>query len=173
MSKELTPRQRKFVNAYLLCGNATKAAIKAGYSKKTAYSIGQRLLKNVEVQKAIAAGQGEAQKEFTITRDEVLRDLARMKSFDPRKLFRADGTVKPIHELDDDTAWCLSQLENSISTVDSASGDATIMHDNCKRKWESKMAALKQICEMCGYNAPVELGKNTITALIRMASKNA
>lgn len=42
-------RQQKFCDYYLQSGNATEAAIKAGYSEKTAYSIGQRLLKNVEV----------------------------------------------------------------------------------------------------------------------------
>ena len=50
MSK-LTTKQRKFKEIY--AGNATKAALKAGYSKKTAYSQGQRLLKNVEIIKAI------------------------------------------------------------------------------------------------------------------------
>ncbi len=48
---KLTTRQRKFVALYE--GNATKAAIKAGFSKKTAYSQGQRLLKNVEIIKAL------------------------------------------------------------------------------------------------------------------------
>lgn len=48
---KLTTKQRKFTAIY--AGNATQAAIKAGYSKKTAYSQGQRLLKNVEIIKAI------------------------------------------------------------------------------------------------------------------------
>ena len=51
----LTTKMRAFVEAY--CGNATEAALKAGYSPKTAYSQGQRLLKNVEVKAAIAARQ--------------------------------------------------------------------------------------------------------------------
>ena len=47
----LTAKQRAFVENY--SGNATEAAIKAGYNKDTAYSQGQRLLKNVEIQQAI------------------------------------------------------------------------------------------------------------------------
>ena len=47
----VTPRSIDFVDEYLVDLNATQAAIRAGYSEKTAYSIGQRLLKNVEVQK--------------------------------------------------------------------------------------------------------------------------
>ena len=48
----LNDRQRRFVEEYVIDGNATQAAIRAGYSAKTAYSIGSRLLKNVEVLKA-------------------------------------------------------------------------------------------------------------------------
>ncbi len=49
----MTPRQEKFCVEYLIDLNATQAAIRAGYSDKTAYSMGQRLLKNVEIQSRI------------------------------------------------------------------------------------------------------------------------
>lgn len=47
---KLTLRQKRFADEYLVDTNATQAAIRAGYSEKTAYSQGQRLLKNVELQ---------------------------------------------------------------------------------------------------------------------------
>ena len=49
----LTKKQKVFADEYLVDTNATQAAIRAGYSEKTAYSQGQRLLKNVEVQNYI------------------------------------------------------------------------------------------------------------------------
>jgi len=49
--KKFNVRQQNFIKFYK--GNATEAALKAGYSKKTAYSIGQRLLKVVEIKQAI------------------------------------------------------------------------------------------------------------------------
>ena len=49
----MTDKQTKFFTEYTKDFNATQAAIRAGYSPKTAYSQGQRLLKNVEVQKAM------------------------------------------------------------------------------------------------------------------------
>ena len=49
----LTPRQQKFCDEYLISGNATDAAIKAGYSRKTAKSIGQRLLTFVDLKQYI------------------------------------------------------------------------------------------------------------------------
>lgn len=49
----MTDKQKKFADEYLIDTNATQAAIRAGYSEKTAYSMGQRLLKNVEIKSYI------------------------------------------------------------------------------------------------------------------------
>ena len=49
----MTEQQEKFAIEYATCGNATQAAKNAGYSEATAYSQGQRLLKNVEVAEMI------------------------------------------------------------------------------------------------------------------------
>ena len=55
--RQLTPKQEAFVREYLLDLNATKAAMRAGYSARTAGSQGERLLKNVEVCAAVKAAQ--------------------------------------------------------------------------------------------------------------------
>lgn len=68
----LTAKQQAFVEHYLQCWNASRAARLAGYSEKTAYSQGARLLKNVEVQAAISARLDE----LKMSADEVLLRLA-------------------------------------------------------------------------------------------------
>jgi len=50
---ELNSRQKAFISEYIKDKNATQAAIRAGYSEKTAYSQGQRLLKKAEIKSAI------------------------------------------------------------------------------------------------------------------------
>lgn len=55
MAKKLTPKQRKFKAEYLKDPNATKAAIKAGYSKKSAHSIGSENLQKPEIRDALEA----------------------------------------------------------------------------------------------------------------------
>ena len=55
----MTERQERFCQEYSKLGNATQSAINAGYSEKTAYSSGQRLLKDVEIQQRIKELQGE------------------------------------------------------------------------------------------------------------------
>lgn len=71
----LKDRRQRFVEEYLVDLNATQAAIRAGYSAKTAYSQGQRLLKDVEVQAAIQRAQQSQSQRTLITADEVLQGL--------------------------------------------------------------------------------------------------
>lgn len=72
----LTEKQARFVAEYLVDLNATAAAKRANYSDKTAYSQGQRLLKNVEIQEAIQKAVKERSERTEITQDSVLQELA-------------------------------------------------------------------------------------------------
>jgi len=71
----LTAKQQRFVEEYLVDLNATQAAIRAGYSAKTARSQGQRLLTNVDIQKALARRQETYAKRVEWTVEEILADL--------------------------------------------------------------------------------------------------
>ena len=73
---KLNERQERFCNEYLIDLNATQAAIRAGYKEKTAYSMGQRLLKNVEVQNYIQERKQDRVERTEITQDMVIRELA-------------------------------------------------------------------------------------------------
>lgn len=75
MAKKLTPKQAAFWEEYLVDLNATQAAIRAGYSEKTAYAQGQRLLKNVEIQKAIQDGMAARSERTQVTQDWVIQKL--------------------------------------------------------------------------------------------------
>lgn len=72
----MTPKQDQFVREYLIDLNATQAAIRAGFSAATAYSQGQRLLKNVEIAAAIQAEQDKRAERTAVTADRVLVELA-------------------------------------------------------------------------------------------------
>ncbi|MDY3551419.1 terminase small subunit [Gemmata sp. JC717] len=73
MTSNLTPKQEKFVQEYLIDLNATQAAIRAGYSEKTANEQGSRLLANVSVSQAIQRAMQERSKRTAITQDDVLQ----------------------------------------------------------------------------------------------------
>ena len=71
----LTGKQQRFVDEYPIDLNATKAAERAGYSKKTAYSQGHRLLKNVEIQKALEIGREELSRKTGMSAAWVIDEL--------------------------------------------------------------------------------------------------
>ncbi len=71
----LTTKQKRFCTEYLIDLNATQAAIRAGYSEKTAYSMGQRMLKNVEIKKYIDQQLKQLKNEKTADAQEVLEYL--------------------------------------------------------------------------------------------------
>lgn len=77
--KELNDRQKLFVSEYVASKNATQSAIKAGYSEKTAYSMGARLLKNVEIQNAIDDKLGKMAKKLDLTAEKILMDIEEVK----------------------------------------------------------------------------------------------
>ena len=76
MANKLTPKQRRFIDEYLIDLNATQAAIRAGYSEKTAYSIGVQLLKKLEIQVEIQKRRNRLQSKLEITQERVLQELA-------------------------------------------------------------------------------------------------
>ena len=74
----LTPRQQRFVEEYLVDLNATQAAIRAGYSRKTAQEQSSRLLSNVMVAAAVATAQAKRSERTEVTQDRVLTELAKL-----------------------------------------------------------------------------------------------
>ena len=76
MTKGLMPMQALFVQEYLVDLNATAAAKRAGYSPKTAYSIGQENLKKPEIQSAIQQAKKARRERTYITQDRILLELA-------------------------------------------------------------------------------------------------
>lgn len=113
----ITPKKQRFVDEYLVDLNATQAAIRAGYSAKTAHSQGPRLLDDVGVKELIADAMAKRSEATKITAERVLQELGRVALFDPRRLLNADGSPKPINELDDDTAAVLAGMDVSEEYV--------------------------------------------------------
>ena len=77
---KLTLKQRRFADEYIISGNATEAAIKAGYSEKTARSQGQRLLTNVDISEFLKNRMEELQDEKILTQKQILVMLSEIAS---------------------------------------------------------------------------------------------
>lgn len=83
---KLTPRQQRFVDEYLIDLNATQAAIRAGYSRKTAPQIALQLLHKTSVANAVAEAQAKRAERTQIDQDWVLRQWQAIAEADPREL---------------------------------------------------------------------------------------
>ena len=84
--KKLNPKQQVFITNYLIYRNATKAAKIAGYSLKTARSIGARLLTNVDISEAIECGLKEQLSKADISADYIIQELRKIAFADSRNL---------------------------------------------------------------------------------------
>lgn len=153
MSRGLTDKQSRFVEEYLIDLNATQAAIRAGYSAKTAEWIGPQLLGKTHVAEAVRAGRASLSKRVEITQERVLQEYARIAFFDPRKVFDSTGAPRPIHELDDDTAAAIVGLE--VVQV----GNAEVgVGDVLKYKMADKKGALDSVARHLGmFNDKLDL----------------
>ncbi len=145
-TRKLTPKQAAFVDEHAVDMNATQAAIRAGYSKRTAKEQATRLLSNVHVAAAIAEGRAARSERVGITADRVLQELARVAFFDIRKALNPDGTMKPLSELDDDTAAAIAGID--LSEI--RDGEGTPIGVLKKIKIADKLAALDKLARNLG-----------------------
>ena len=152
----LTPKQARFAAEYLKDFNALQAAIRAGYSAKTAGQAGYRLLKHVQVQQMIApkrdeavAERAEAINRMALSAERTRLEIARLSYFDPRKLFRANGEPVPVHELDDDSAACIAGLE-VLEQYEGSGKDRVFVGYLKKYKIADKNAALEKAAKIDG-----------------------
>lgn len=96
--ENLTPKQAQFVREYLIDLNATQAAIRAGYSKKTARAVGAENLTKPDIKAAIAAATQKRAEETGIDAAWVLRRLAAEAEADVGDLYDDNGDLKPVKQ---------------------------------------------------------------------------
>ena len=124
----LTPKQERFVAEYLIDLNATQAAIRAGYSVKTAGSVGSENLTKPEIKAAVEVGQAARAAKAGITADRVLEEVRRLALSDVRTLFDEGGNLRPLHELSDEQAAAVAGLEVVIKNAKAGDGQTDTIH---------------------------------------------
>lgn len=88
---KLTPKQAVFVQEYLTDYNATQAAIRAGYSERSAQEIGSENLSKPLIAKAIEQAQAERAERLGITADRVINELAKLAFSNMEDYIKKDG----------------------------------------------------------------------------------
>ncbi len=156
----MTPKQRRFVEEYLVDLNATQAAKRAGYSAKSASDLGYRLLRNAAVAAAIAKAQYKRAARTQFSADKVVTELAKVAFGDPRRLLSwgPGGVVlRDSSELTEAEAALVSE----VSETRTASGGTR------KVKLHCKLAALNALGKHLGL-----FGNGRQSALARALAQN-
>ena len=148
MNNNLNPKQKRFVNEYLLDLNATAAAARAGYSDP---NYGRQLLTNSNVSEAIQARRTNLSRSLEITQERVLDELACIAFFDLRRLFNYDGSFIPLKDLPKDVTRVLAAID--IIEIFDREGNRAVKY---KYRFYDKVKALDKLSKHLGlYNKSI------------------
>lgn len=116
---KLTEKQQRFVDEYLIDLNATQAAVRAGYSAKTADVQGSRMLGNVKVQQAISEAMAERSKRTGVNQDRVVLELAKIALVKMTDVVDSQGRIRS--DATDDDLACIESVKYKKSESDTGS----------------------------------------------------
>lgn len=145
----LSPQQEKFAMG-VAQGSSQADAYRAAYPKaktwkpESVHEKASTLMRNVKVKSRVSEIRERITNTGIASASRVLLEASRLALFDPRKLFREDGTPKPINELDDDTAAALAGLE-VVETFEGSGNDRVFVGYTKKYKVADKNSALEKL----------------------------
>lgn len=144
---ELTGKRARFVDEYLIDLNGTQAAIRAGYSGKTANEQASRLLTNVSVQAQLQKRMQDRQQRTEINADYVLKRLVEIDQLDVVDILDNAGNFRPV--LDWPKVW--RQTLSGMDVQEMMSGDIESVIR--KIKWPDKLKNLELLGKHVNVNA--------------------
>ena len=110
---KLTTKQRLFADDYVISHNATQSYMKIYHPKNenVAAVNATNLLRNPKVKEYVENKLKPKFEKYDITQDRILQEYAKIAFLNPKQLFNNDGTLKGIHEIDDDTIAAINGVE--------------------------------------------------------------
>lgn len=173
----LTPQQEKFAQG-VASGKTQADAYRKAYPKSlkwkddTVHQAASRLMANSKVSARVKELQASVANRLAISMERTLLEIARVAFFDPRMLFLADGTPKPITDLDDDTAAALAGLE-VMEEFEGAGKDRVFVGYTKKYKIADKNSALEKLAKHLGlYREDNRQKSDPILALLESLPGN-
>lgn len=165
--KIMNKKTKKFCHEYIIDLNATQAAIRAGYSEKTAYSIGHRLLKNVEAQALIKELQTDLQKASGLTALKVLKEHEKIAFSSIAHLHNSWITLKDFEALTDDEKACIKTIQTKVvkKNVGTKEEPNIINVEYIKLELWDKQKALDSISNLLGLNQQIQLNNQTVNII--------
>ena len=158
---KLTAKQKKFCDEYLTDLNAAAAAIRAGYSPKTAKVIGCENLTKPYLQTYIGEKQKQRADKLQLSQEIVLEGYRKLAFYDARKFYDEDGNLKQITDLDDETSFALNGFEVMEEKGGDGKGHQVVLGYTKKIRMSERKGALDSICKVLGFNSPDKVDHTT------------
>ena len=161
--QKLTDKQQRFVEEYLIDLNATQAAIRAGYSEKTAKEIGCENLSKPNVAEAIAQEKKARSERTLIEADTVICELMRIGLSNISGAFTENGNLKPVHVMDENMQRAISSIKvvTRPGEVDEE-GNRTVEYVHEVKFWD-KNSALDKLAKHLGLLVDRSETKHTLS----------
>lgn len=174
MTRKLNLKQQAFCREYLIDLNATQAAIRAGYSAKTASEQSYDLLRKPQIAEEIQRGMRKRSERTEITADRVLSEIGRLAFADIRSVFDENGRLLPVHMLPAEVAASVSSIEVVTSRV--PGGEPADVEHTAKIKFWDKRGSLELLgrhLKMFTDKVEVEVVDSLAVRLERVRAKRA
>lgn len=155
--RKLTSKQALFVKEYLVDMNACAAAIRAGYSDKTAKEIGHQNLQKTSIKAAVEEALSQRNEKLDIDSEYVLSRLIEIDKMDVIDILMDDGSIKPIREWPKSWRTTISGLDVS-ELFDGKSDTREISAVLKKIKWPDKIRNL----ELLGKHVDIQAFKDKV-----------
>lgn len=166
----MTKKQKSFCEEYLIDLNATQAAIRAGYSPKTAYSIGHELLSKPDIRARIDKAMAERSKRTGVNADRVVRELAKVAFVNAPDVIDVKNAVLLPDASRDDTA-AIASVKVKIVSGDTESEEREI-------KLADKLKALELLGKHMGmftdrleHSGAVDLGADKLNKILEQLNE--
>lgn len=151
---KLTDKQNKFCYEYCIDLNATQAAIRAGYSKKTAGFIGSENLKKPYIQKIISEMQAKLEEEARITALRILFEHKKIAFSTISNLYKNWIELSDFESLSEEEKACIKSISTKIFKQE-VNGEIVDV-EYVKVELYDKQKSLAAITQMLGYNSPAK-----------------
>jgi phage terminase small subunit len=148
----INPKRQRFIEEYLVDCNATQAAIRAGYSEKTAEVQGSQLLSmlKVEIDARLAKDKEELAARSMITKERVVREIARLALVDPGQFFDPHGNPIEVCQLPAGARRALAGFEFYEDFEGKGESRKAVGYTR-KFRWHDKIRALELLAKKLGY----------------------
>lgn len=158
-SKKLTAKQKAFCREYTKCWNGTEAAIKAGYSRKTANKTASENLTKPDIQEEIGRLSAPALKKAEVTRESLVAELSKIAFSSISHLHNTWVERKEFEHLTQDQKDCIQEIDTKVVKKETGDGEPLYV-EYVRIKLYDKMRAMEILNKMLGFNEPDQVNVN-------------